>query len=71
MFVVWERCCTFALRKARFIMARLIKETPVLEGQDLERFIWHMEHPAIATETEKERGRTSYELFKQAADFDW
>lgn len=52
-------------------MARLIKETPVLEGQDLERFIWHMEHPAIATETEKERGRTSYELFKQAADFDW
>lgn len=52
-------------------MARLIKETPVLEGQDLERFIWHMEHPTVATEAEKERGRAAYELFKQAADFDW
>ena len=52
-------------------MARLIKETPVLEGQDLERFIWHMEHPTFATEAEKKRGREAYELFKKAADFDW
>ena len=70
MLVVWELCRTFAEQKD-WTMARLIKETPALEGQDLERFIWHMEHPSIATETEKERGRTSYELFKQAADFDW
>ena len=47
------------------IMARPIKETPVLTGKDAERFRWHMDHPSPVSSEEKERARQAYELFKR------
>ena len=47
------------------IMARPIKETPVLTGKDAERFRWHMDHPSPVSEEEKERARLAYEMLKR------
>jgi hypothetical protein len=45
------------------IMARPIKDTPVLTGKDAERFRWHMEHPTPLSEEEK---RLSWEAYEEA-----
>jgi hypothetical protein len=52
-------------KKNAVIMARPIKETPVLTGKDAERFRWHMDHPSPVSEEEKERARLAYEMLKR------
>ncbi|MBQ3191907.1 MAG: hypothetical protein IJB61_11905, partial [Bacteroides sp] len=51
------------------IMARPIKETPILYGKDAERFIHEMENVKPASEEEKKRVRASYEKIKKLATF--
>lgn len=51
------------------IMARPIKETPILYGDDAKRFLVNIENVKPASEEEKERIRASYEEIKQMADF--
>ena len=51
--------------KTMLIMARPIKETPVLTGEDAKRFRWHMDHPSPVSPEEKERARKAYEMFKR------
>ena len=52
-------------RKIKRIMARPIKDTPVLTGKDAERFRWHMEHPTPVSEEFKRTAREAYEMFKR------
>ena len=51
------------------IMARPIKETQILYGDDAKRFLANIENVKPASEEEKERIRASYEEIKQMADF--
>lgn len=51
------------------IMARPIKETPVLTGEDAIRFWEAAENVVSASEEEKERIKCVYEEFQQIADF--
>ena len=57
------------LKEKGYIMARPIKETPILYGKDAERFIHEMENVKPATEEEKKRVRASYEKIKKLATF--
>ena len=51
--------------KSKFnIMARPIKDTPTLTGNDAKRFRWHLEHPSPVSTEEKERARIAYEMLK-------
>lgn len=45
-------------------MARPIKETPILKGEDATRFRWHLEHPAPSSENRKKRARETYSILK-------
>jgi len=45
-------------------MARLIKETPILTGKDVERFIYNMNNPKKVSKEEIERLKESYLKFK-------
>ena len=51
------------------IMARPIKETPILYGKDAERFVRDMKNVKPASEEERKRVRTSYEKIKKIATF--
>lgn len=51
------------------IMARPIKETPILYGKDAERFVRQMENVKPASEEEKKQVRASYEKVKKWATF--
>ena len=51
------------------IMARPIRETPILYGDDAKRFLANIENVKPASKEEKERIRASYEEIKQMADF--
>ena len=46
-------------------MAKPIKDTPVLKGEDARRFRWHLEHPSPVSKEDKERARKAYELLKK------
>ena len=64
--------CTFApanVYRKDIIMARPIKETPVLKGKDAERFRYNMEHPTPVSADEVTRARETYERFKSIATF--
>lgn len=50
-------------------MARPIKETPILFGEDARRFLKEMENVKPASEEEKQRIRKSYEKLKKIATF--
>lgn len=50
-------------------MARPIKETPTLYGEDARRFAYAVEHPRPVTEEEVQRAQEAYELFKSIANF--
>lgn len=50
-------------------MARPIKETPILFGEDAERFMKDMKEPKKAPQEEKLRIRRSYEKLKKMATF--
>lgn len=43
-------------------MARPIKETPVLEGEDARRFIEHMNTPRVESTEKKRRRLANYKL---------
>ena len=51
------------------IMARPIKETPVLTGRDAERFVQNMYTPAPVSQQYKEQMQETFQTFKQAATF--
>jgi hypothetical protein len=50
-------------------MARPIKETPVLYGEDARRFEERMKHPQPISEEKRKRMAESWEIFKQIATF--
>lgn len=50
-------------------MARPIKETPVLTGQDAERFLSEMAHVGAATEKEIAEALQAYEALKSISTF--
>ena len=50
-------------------MARPIKETPILFGEDAERFLKNMKEVKAASQEEKSRVRQSYEKMKKIATF--
>jgi hypothetical protein len=70
--VISEDICTFApeiSHKYVFIMARPIKETPVLKGKDVERFKYNLEHPTPVSAEEVTKARETYEKFKRITTF--
>lgn len=50
-------------------MARPIKETPTLYGEDARRFAYAVEHPQKATAEEMRRMEESYQMIKSIANF--
>ena len=50
-------------------MARPIKETPILFGEDAERFLKEMKEVKAASSEERQRVRQSYERLKKIATF--
>lgn len=54
-------------RKEKLYMARPIRETPILLGDDARRFEERMKHPRKASKEERERRRKNYELVMKAA----
>jgi hypothetical protein len=60
--------CEFSLKYV-FIMARPIKETPVLKGKDVERFKYNLEHPTPVSAEEVTKARETYEKFKRITTF--
>lgn len=48
-------------------MARPIRETPILLGDDARRFEERMKHPRKVSKEERERRRKNYELVMKAA----
>lgn len=50
-------------------MARPIKETPILFGEDARRFLEAMENVKPASQEEKQRVRAAYERMKKIATF--
>ena len=62
-------CVTFAMNLNLLIMARPIKETPVLKGKDAIRFWEAAENVVPASEKEKKRISLAYEEFQKIADF--
>lgn len=51
-------------------MARPIKETPILYGEDARRFEELMKHPRKVSKEELERREKDYEYFMSIAKFD-
>lgn len=52
-------------------MARPIKETPELLGQDAVRFEALISDSKPVSDTEKERARKAYDLMKSISNFQW
>lgn len=52
-------------------MARPIKETPELRGNDAERFEELISTPKPVSKDEKERARKAYEIMKSISNFQW
>ena len=50
-------------------MARPIKETPTLYGEDAKRFAYAVEHPRTATAQEMQQLETSYNRLMSIANF--
>lgn len=63
--------CIFAENstKEEIEMARPIAETPILFGEDAERFLYEMEHVEPLSEELQERSRLAYEWLKSIATF--
>ncbi len=51
-------------------MARPIKETPIITGEDAKRFEERLKHPRPADPERIERGRELYEYFRAQGTFD-
>ena len=50
-------------------MARPIKETPTLYGEDARRFAYAVEHPRKVSAAEMQRMEESYQMVKSIANF--
>ena len=50
-------------------MARRIAETPILFGEDAERFLYDMDHVTPVSQTEKDKAEKAYEWMKSIATF--
>ena len=50
-------------------MARPIAETPILYGEDAERFMYNMHHVKPISHEEKDRMQKAYEWMKSIATF--
>ena len=50
-------------------MARPIKETLILNGKDVERFKYNLEHPTPASAEEVTKARGTYEKFKRITTY--
>lgn len=50
-------------------MAREIKDTPVLTGNDAQRFLTNLENPRQVSAKEIEEARQTYEVFKSISTF--
>lgn len=56
-------------KKRRIVMARPIKETPVLKGKDAVRFAERLANPAPVSQSEKDAAREAYEVLKAISTF--
>ena len=52
-------------------MARPIKETPTLYGEDARRFAYAVENPKPVSTESVRRAKEAYEWFKSIATFDF
>lgn len=52
-------------------MARPIKETPELSGNDAVRFEAFISNPSPVSNEEKERARKAYVVMKSISNFQW
>jgi len=52
-------------------MARPIKDTPELFGEEAERFERLISHPNPAPKEERERARKAYETMRAISNFQW
>ena len=50
-------------------MARPIAETPILYGEEAERFLYNMQHVRPASKEKRERMQKAYEWMKSIATF--
>lgn len=65
-------CCIFVESNVKLsIMARPIKETPVLYGKDAERFEKMISQPKPVSRNERERARKAYEVMRSISNFQW
>lgn len=70
-----KKSCNFAAESCKDnknehkIMARPIKETPTLYGEDARRFAYAVEHPRKVTAAEMQRMEESYQMVKSIANF--
>ena len=62
-----ESCKANKIR--RKTMARPIAETPILFGEDAERFLYNMQHVRSASQDKKDRVKKAYEWMKSIATF--
>ena len=59
--------CNVINKKGECNMARPIRETPILHGEDARRFEERMKHPRKVSEAERQRVKKNYELVMKAA----
>ena len=65
-------CLDFVNLQKKFSeMAKPIKETPELYGEDAIRFESLIATPKPVSEEEKERARKAYETMKSISNFQW
>ena len=72
MQFIWIIICTFAAEishKYVFIMARPIRETPILYGEDARRFEARMQERRRISMEERTRINAAYEAVKSVCDF--
>ena len=50
-------------------MARPIKDTPILLGEDASRFVQRMEQVKLVSKKERERAKDAYETIRSISNF--
>ena len=65
-----KNCCIFVLCNIKFtIMARPIKDTPVVTGKDAEKFAERLANPMPETKEEKVEAKKAFEAVKAISTF--
>ena len=59
----------YSRKKGKSNMARPIKETPILFGEDAKRFLASMQNVKPASQQEKQRVKAAYEKLTKIATF--